>query len=179
MEDRLLVVRCKQGSREALRRIYEKYRDRMLILGIALSNDVNIAEDALHDSFIGFAEGLENFELTGSLRSYLATCVANRVRDLMRKKRSRPLPASESESSAAQTKEPLEEIVCNEELERLCAALAELPDEQREVVVLRVHEQMRFRTISKSLGISVNTAKGRYRYGVRKLRSILNSEYET
>jgi DNA-directed RNA polymerase specialized sigma24 family protein len=35
---------------------------------------------------------------------------------------------------------------------------------------------MRFRVIAKSLGISVNTVKGRYRYGIRKLRSILDSE---
>jgi RNA polymerase sigma-70 factor (ECF subfamily) len=60
----------------------------------------------------------------------------------------------------------------------LSSALAGLPDEQREVIVLHIHGQMRFRIIAKSLGISVNTVKGRYRYGIRKLRSILNSEME-
>ena len=41
MVDRLLVARCRQGSKEALRRIYEKYRDDVLILAIALSHDVD------------------------------------------------------------------------------------------------------------------------------------------
>ena len=66
MEDRLLVMRSKQGSRDALRRIYEKYRDGLLILAIALSRNANIAEDAVHDAFVTFAERLEKFDLAGN-----------------------------------------------------------------------------------------------------------------
>ena len=54
MEDSLLVFRCKQGSRDALRRIYEKYRDYLLMLAVALCHDENLAEDAVHDAFVGF-----------------------------------------------------------------------------------------------------------------------------
>jgi len=176
MVDRLLVTRCKQGSRDALLRIYEKYRDSLLILAIALSHDVNVAEDAVHDVFVAFAENFANFELTGSLKAYLAKCVANRVRDLMRKKQSQPLGPEQACSAPLELSEPSRLIVCNEELRLLSSALAQLPYEQREVVVLHIHGQMRFRIIAKSLGISVNTVKGRYRYGIRKLRSILNGE---
>ena len=91
MEDRLLVFRCKQGSRPALRRIYEKYRDYLLILAVALCHDVNTAEDVVHDTFVSFAEKLERFTLTGSLKAYLATCVANRVRDLMRSRQNKAI----------------------------------------------------------------------------------------
>jgi RNA polymerase sigma factor (sigma-70 family) len=180
MVDRLLVAKCKRGSREALRRIYEKYRDDLLILAIALSHDLHLAEDAVHDVFVAFAQNVRSFTLTGSLKSYLATCVTNRVRDLMRARRSRTriLDAEQSRSASLEVNEPSRLIVCSEELRLLSAALAELPDEQREVVVLHVHGQMRFRVIAKSLGISVNTVKGRYRYGIRKLRSILNGEME-
>jgi len=178
MMDRLLVTRCKHGSRDALRRIYEKYRDSLLILAIALSHDVNVAEDAVHDVFVSFAQKLANFELTGSLKAYLAKCVANRVRDLMRTKHSRPKAFSSEQACSAplDLSEPGQLIVCNEELRLLSLALAKLPHEQREVIVLHIHGQMRFRIIAKSLGISVNAVKGRYRYGIDKLRSILNSE---
>jgi RNA polymerase sigma-70 factor (ECF subfamily) len=170
------MTRRKQGSRDALRGIYEKYRDSLLILAIALSHDVNIAEDAVHDVFVAFAGNFENFKLTGSLKAYLAKCVANRVRDLMRKKRSQILNPEKARSAPSDLSEPSRLIVCNEELKLLSSALATLPHEQREVIVLHIHGQMRFRIIAKSLGISVNTVKGRYRYGIRKLRSILNSE---
>ena len=176
MADRLFVMRRKRGSSDVLRRIYEKYRDSLLILAIALSHDVNVAEDAVHDAFVAFAETFENFELTGSLKSYLSTCVANRVRDLMRKKQRQTISLEQACSAPLDLSEPSRLIVCNEELRMLSSALARLPYEQREAIVLHIHGQMRFRIIAKSLGISVNTVKGRYRYGIRKLRSLLDSE---
>jgi RNA polymerase sigma factor (sigma-70 family) len=178
MIDRLLVTMCRQGSRDALRRIYEKYRDSLLILAIALSHDVNLAEDAVHDVFVAFAQNIASFRLTGSLKAYLAKCVANRVRDLMwtRHSRAKALNSERACSAGVDLNEPVRLITCNEELRLLSLALAELPEEQREVIVLHIHGQMRFRIIAKSLGISVNTVKGRYRYGIRKLRSILNGE---
>jgi RNA polymerase sigma factor (sigma-70 family) len=177
MIDRLLVTRCRQGSSDALRRIYEKYRDSLLILAITLSNDVNLSEDAVHDVFVVFAQNIASFKLTGSLKAYLAKCVANRVRDLMRARqgRAKALNSQQIRSVAVDLNEPGRLITCNEELRLLSSALAELPDEQKEVIVLHIQGQMRFRIIAKSLGISVNTVKGRYRYGIRKLRSILNS----
>ena len=180
MIDRLLVARCRQGSREALRRIYEKYRDDLLILAIALSHDVDLAEDAVHDVFVAFAQNVRSFRLTGSLKAYLAKCVANRVRDLMRTQRSRAraLNPEQARSVSLDENDPGRLIVGNEELQLLSLALAKLPNEQREVIVLRMHGRMRFRIIAQSLGISVNTVKGQYRYGIRKLRSILNSESE-
>ena len=178
MVDELLVARCKRGSRDALRRIYEKYRDSLLILAIALSRDVGLAEDAVHDVFVAFAQNVASFELTGSLKGYLAKCVANRVRDLMRTNRSRTRALSSEQANSVEqdSSEPSRLIACNEELQLLSSALAELPYEQREVIALHIHGQMRFRVIANSLGISVNTVKGRYRYGIRKLRSILNGE---
>ncbi len=178
MVDRLLVTRCKRGSRDALRRIYEKYRDSLLILAIALSHDVGLAEDAVHDVFVAFAQNVVSFKLTGSLKAYLARCVANRVRDLMRTNRSRAKALSPQQACAAEQdlNEPSRLIACNEQLRLLSSALAELPCEQREVIALRIYGQMRFRVIAKSLGISVNTVKGRYRYGIQKMRSILNGE---
>jgi RNA polymerase sigma-70 factor (ECF subfamily) len=176
MADRLFVMRRKQGSREALRRIYEKYRDSLLIIAIALSHDVNVAEDAVHDVFVAFARNFASFELTGSLKGYLAKCVANRVRDLMRKKQNQILSLEQECPAPLDLSEPGRLIICNEQLQLLSSALAQLPYEQREVIVLHIQGQMRFRIIAKSLSISVNTVKGRYRYGIRKLRSLLDSE---
>lgn len=178
MEDKVLVFRCKQGSRDALRRIYEKYRDYLLILAVTLSHDANLGEDAVHDAFVGFAENIEKFELTGSLRAYLATCVANRIRDLMRKQQNKAVSLENDRSAASDTIEPSRTVVCNEELQQLSSALGKLSHEQREVIALRIYGQMRFGAIAQSLGISVNTVKGRFRYGINKLRSVFSSELE-
>ncbi|MHC4621504.1 MAG: RNA polymerase sigma factor, partial [Planctomycetota bacterium] len=84
IEDEVLKWKFKCGSRDALRRIYEKYQDYLLTLAMALSNDVNAAEDVLHDVFVSFAESAESFKLRGSLKNYLATSVVNRARDRIR-----------------------------------------------------------------------------------------------
>ena len=84
LEDKLLIWKFKHGSDDALRRIYEKYKDDLLALAISLSNDVSLGEDVVHDVFVSFAQMGTRLELRGSLKSYLSTCIANRVRGLRR-----------------------------------------------------------------------------------------------
>ena len=86
IEDKLLVWKLKRGSRDALCRIYEKYRDDMLQIAAGLSNERSAAEDIVHDVFVVFVRSAKQFQLTGSLRGYLTTCVANRARNLNRSK---------------------------------------------------------------------------------------------
>jgi RNA polymerase sigma-70 factor (ECF subfamily) len=179
MEDKLLVFRCKRGSKEALARIYEKYKRDLLLLAAALLNDTGIAEDVVHDVFVRFVEDVPNFRLTGSLKGYLLTCAANCARNRNRAASVRKsIKASPEDPAIAGLDEPAEAIICNEQLQRLSAAMAQLPYEQREVITLHLHAAMTFGTIAESQGISVNTAKSRYRYGLDKLRLILNHEAE-
>ncbi len=176
MEDKLLVLRCKRGSRAALRRVYDKYRDDLLILAIALLKDTSGAEDVLHDVFVSFVQRLEKFKLTGSLKAYLATCVANRARNWNKAKQSQTVELDSAEPLSSDSDGPPEAIVCNEELKRLSQAMAQIGLEQREVITLHVHGGLRFRMIADLQEVSVNTVKSRYRYGLDKLRVILNSE---
>ena len=176
MEDKLLVLRCKRGSKDALGRIYEKYKNDLLILAIALLNEKNAAEDVIHDVFISFVQAIEKFRLTGSLKGYLLTCVANRARNANKAKHRHSASTDMEEFVEPSSDEPLQSIICNEQLQKLCCATAQIPYEQREVIMLHFQAQMTFKTIAKLLGISVNTAKSRYRYGLDKLRLILNEE---
>jgi RNA polymerase sigma factor (sigma-70 family) len=176
MEDKLLVLRCKHGSEEALGRIYEKYKTDMLVLAMALLNNTSAAEDVMHDVFLSFVQNIEKFSLTGSLKGYLLTCLANRARNLNKAKRQQSSESEPAETISYSSDEPLKVIVCNEQLQQLSKAMARLPYDQREVIMLHFQAGMTFRTIGRSLGISVNTAKSRYRYGLDKLRSILDGE---
>jgi RNA polymerase sigma-70 factor (ECF subfamily) len=57
-------------------------------------------------------------------------------------------------------------------------AITQLPYEQREVIILHLKAGMKFREIAKLQSVSVNTIQGRYRYGLNKLRSILDGEVQ-
>jgi RNA polymerase sigma-70 factor (ECF subfamily) len=174
MEDKLLVYRSKRGSQEALTRIYSKYKRNLLLLAMSLLNDRTASEDVIHDVFVSFVKGLDDFRLSGNLKSYLMTCVANHARNWNKTERRRSNPGTESEEAiACCEKGPLESVICNEQMERLSHALAELPFEQREVVMMHLHASMTFRDIARARKISPNTAKSRYRYGIDKLKTLL------
>jgi len=178
LEDELLKWKFRRGSREALARIYEKYLNPMLTLAMGLLNDASEAQDVVHDVFVSFAKSAPEFRLGGSLGGYLATSVVNRVRD--HKRRLRRQACGPDAASRPQTRpaEPDQAVIFTEQAGRLNEAVAELPEEQREVVLLRLTADMKFRDIARLQQVSINTVQGRYRYGLNRLRSILNGEVQ-
>ena len=178
LEDRLLLLKLKRGSADALQRIYEKYKDDLLALAIALSNDRVAAEDALHDVFVAIAQYAGKLRLRTSLRSYLSSCIANRVRHLNRTKIEHPCQLDQVEMINVDCDGPDRRVMSAEMFQRIDRAMAELPYPQREVIILHLQGGMRFRAIAESQGVSINTIQSRYRYGLDKLRSLLNDEAE-
>jgi len=179
LEDRSLIWKFKCGSGDALRRIYQKYKNDLLRLATILLNDVSDAEDIVHDVFVSFAQSAETLRLGGNLRSYLLTCVANRARNKNRaNQHRRAVGLDDAESVVSHANTPDQWLVAGEELKRWSTIMAQLPYEQREVVILHLRAGMKFRQIAQVQDISINTVKGRYRYGLNKLRSILNGEVE-
>ncbi len=173
LEDELLKLRFKAGRIDALQRIYEKYRDYLLTLAMALLNDAATAEDVVHDVFVSFAQSGARFRLHGSLRAYLATCVVNRVRDRMRARKRQGQTLDEQ--TALEDFDPPEGRILSDERSRLVArALARLPDEQREVIALHLNGQLKLREIARLQNVPLTTVRGRYRHGIDRLRSILN-----
>ena len=84
IEDALLKWRFRQGSADALSRIYEKYVDFLLTLAMGLLYDKASAEDAVHDVFVSFAESVGNLKLRKSLKGYLSVNVRNKAYDQIR-----------------------------------------------------------------------------------------------
>ena len=176
IDDELLKWKFKQGSTEALSCIYRKYLDDLLTLAVGLLNDPNEAEDIVQDVFVSFVKSARTFKLRGSLKAYLATSVINRVRDRMRK-RARSLDPDRLKANK-DLHGPDQSLIYSEQWQRLVRMLDELPYEQREVVLLRLKNEMKFREIAKMQNVSVHTAMARYTRGLKRLKSRLNGEVE-
>ncbi|MEN6337529.1 MAG: RNA polymerase sigma factor [Phycisphaerales bacterium] len=169
--------RLRRGNAEALRRIYEKYRDDLLRLAVSLSNDAAAAEDIVHDVFTAFIRQARQIRLTGSLKAYLATCVANRARNVNRATRTRrAAPLDEAAGVLSDVGRPDQWVVCSEELRHVAGALAALPCEQREAITLHLQAGMKFREIAQFQHVPLKTALSRYRCGLLKIRSLLDGE---
>jgi len=176
IEDEMLKWRFRRGSREALSHIYEKYVHLLLSIAMGLLNDPHEAEDVVQDVFVSFARGAGGFELKGSLKAYLAASVVNRVRDRARRERVQRARTNEPSPPPLDLDGPERPLVYDERCRRLAEALAELPYEQREAVVLKVKDGMKLRDIARLQGVSIGTVHGRYRYGMEKLRALLDGE---
>ena len=178
LEDKLLVWKFRHGSKDALRCIYQKYKDDLLALAVALSNDRGVAEDVVHDVFVSFAQVVHKLRIRTSLKGYLLSCVANRVRNIGRSKKYQAVELNEDNIVIADANGPAVSAMSAEETELIAIAISELSDEQREVVMLRLHAGMKFRAIAESLGVPINTAQARYRYALQKLQSMLNGRLD-
>jgi RNA polymerase sigma-70 factor (ECF subfamily) len=178
LEDKLLLLKFKRGSPDALRRIYEKYKDEMLALAIALSNDKDTSEDALHDVFVSLAWYADKLRLRTNLKSYLSSCIANRVRNLKHVKSQQIAKLTLEEDFSKDCERPDRRVMSAELCQRVEQALAQLPYDQREVIILHLQSGMKFRAIAADQGVSINTIQSRYRYGLDKIRSLLNIKVE-
>ena len=119
LEDKLLIFKFNRGSREALQGIYEKYKDDLVTLAAALLIDKNLAEDVVHDVFVSFIESAQKFRLTGSLKGYLATCVANNARNRIKADRIRSKANPNDTNSTGSSTSPEHRAIFGEELARL------------------------------------------------------------
>ena len=178
IEDRLLIWKCKQGNKTAFKRIYEKYEGDLRTLAANLLEDKTAAEDVVHDVFISFLSVVDKFELRSSLAGFLKTSVANRAREYRRKKRPQTVVFNETEKVAADDNGPVHLVVQSELLQQVGSAMSRLPYEQREAIVLYLHGRMKFKAIGEFQKVSTKTAHKRYRAGLNKLKSLLNSEFE-
>jgi RNA polymerase sigma factor (sigma-70 family) len=173
-EDRILIFRIKHGDAGALVRIYAKYAEALIALAYKLVHNSTVAEDLLHDVFLDFVEGIYQFRLTGSLKGYLACCVANRAKDWLRSADRNTKRSAEMDTLRSVGRSPEQTVMEHEDATLVNDAIDQLPIEQREVVLLHLLGGMTFRQIAEQQGISINTIQGRYRYGLHRLRDRLN-----
>ena len=172
-ETKNLVKRFNHGDVESLRGMYDLFRHDLMTLAMALLWESAGAEDAVHEVFVKLLTSQHKIRIRGNLRGYLLTAVANTCRDMLSSK-GRTVVPSESSKRCCQ-EGPERAVVLSEAQEHLATALEQLPYEQREVLVLRYFGDLKFKAIAKSQGVSINTVQGRYRYGLEKLRSLLEA----
>ena len=179
MEDKLLIWKLNRGSKDALLRIYEKYRDDLVRIAAGLLNDVSTAEDLVQEVFLMLVHSAGKYEIKKNLKGYLTSYVVNKIRNLNRTKSTQePVSLDDVKPGVSDCKAPDQCVICDEEFQHLYGAMAQLPYEQKEAVILHIQGNMKFKEIAKLQAVSIKTTLSRYNYGLNKLRSILNSEVE-
>jgi RNA polymerase sigma-70 factor (ECF subfamily) len=148
------------------RRLYEAKAAQLLLYGRALGLSHSEAEDVLQETFVALLAlagepPQPEFYCIGAFRNRCANYRRSLWRRLKREIESSRWFERDSEANPAE--------------EAAMRCLAKLPTEQREVIVLKIWHELTFELIGEMLEISPNTASGRYRYGMKKLRDCLTT----
>ncbi len=161
-----------------LERIHDEHVVAMFRHGLAVLRDEAAVRDVLQDVFLKLAEGRVDLATVENQRSYLLRMVHHAALDLLRRRKVRQDHVEKQSAAPAgffETQQDPDREAYRRQLE---VALAELPEEQRVVVVLKLWQERTFDEISEICGIPLNTAASRYRYGLDKLRALLRPLYE-
>ena len=129
------------------------------------------AEDIVQEAFVRFWRRNQSPADRGLLYAMVRSIALDLIRKDTRRARREATVVSESDQSV----EPQFQIE-DESQQALAMALARLPNDQREVLVMKVWNDLTFAEIGKALGVSQNTAASRYRYGLAALKKILPAQ---
>lgn len=172
--DKALLRQLAAGHLQALDTLYERYALGMYhYLWATLGSEAD-AEDALQEIFLALVRMGRRAARIDNLRTYLLVAARNQAASLARRRSVEQRGLERLAQSSQETSERPETALAWHVQE----ALRQLPAEQREVVVLKIWQEMTFREIAGLLDISPNTAASRYRYAIAKLREILGGMFD-
>jgi len=149
---------------ERLRRFYESNRQELFIYSLAVTRNREAAEDAIHNAFQRL---LRRGSLPDDLRPYVFRCVRNAAIDDLRRDKRR-----ETDLFAA----PDDHAVDSHLRTELNTMFAQLSNDERETIVLKVFDGMTFQEIADVREVSINTIASWYRRGMEKLRTLWMEE---
>lgn len=179
-EDQQLVQLVLDGNTQAFNDLVERHQSRAYNLCVRMLGDADAAADVAQDAFISAYKHLPS--LRGEFRPWLMRIVANGCRDVLRSKKRRPsvsldLERDDDDTPAMQiadTSDGPEAALMKSELQKTIAgALAEIPDDQREVIILSDIQGLSYQEIADMTGINIGTVKSRLNRARSRLRELL------
>jgi len=170
--DNMLRAALGRNSPAAVELMWDRYANDLLTFLQAMLCSRHDAEDVLQTVFVRIARKRHRLARARCLDAYVYRIARNEASRLISSRKREQIAKLRTESwlMVTENNQELSDLV-----EQLQAALAHLPQPQREVIVLKIYRQKTFLEISRLLGLSQNTVASRYRYGMEKLRNLLGN----
>ena len=183
-----LIARAREGDQNAQGKLVQLWYKRIYNFGYKYFFDHDMAMEVAQRTFISMHRNIVNLQDLTRFRSWLYTIAVNYCREELRKMKNKravsidtlaPGEGDDSyhwEKSSARHENPERQLRHSELSDLLQDCLLELSAEQREVVIMKEYEGLKFREIAEALNISENTVKSRMYYGLDSLKKILEKK---
>jgi RNA polymerase sigma-70 factor (ECF subfamily) len=188
--DESLMIRFQSGDRAAFTVLVRRHQGPLFNFALRYLRSSPAAEEVVQDAFVRVVQNAAEFKHEARFSTWLYTIARNLCIDQTRKRALRRHPSLDEPKKAeegdgptlgeqtADAKASVERAVVSLEIrERVAAAIDALPEEQREVFLMREVSNLPFKEIAEIVGISENTVKSRMRYALERLQEAL-SEFE-
>jgi RNA polymerase sigma-70 factor (ECF subfamily) len=186
--DEVLMLRYKEGDIEAFEILLERYQQPLFAFVYRFCNDYHQSQDLVQEVFLRLIKVAKNYEPRAKFSTYLYTFAHNLCIDYIRrgkKRRNVSLSTPVDDAEGIFLEDTMKDEKANPEKEfhqksfdqALQKAVSELPDEQREVFLLREQMNLPFEEIAKIAGCLPSTAKSRMRYALQSIRQKLERRF--
>jgi RNA polymerase sigma-70 factor (ECF subfamily) len=179
--DALLVSAYVKGDESALGELIARHKDRIYRFIYSKVYDRDVTEDIFQDTFVKVINTLKrgSYNEEGKFLPWVMRIAHNLVIDYFR--RNNRIPKFESNddfnifSVLSDGDLNAERSMIKDQVEKdVQRLIEELPEDQKEVLIMRIYKDMSFKEISEQTGVSINTALGRMRYALINLRKVID-----
>lgn len=188
VSDSQLISQYKKGSEEAFAELVNRHKNKIYTTVYLIVKDQFLAEDLLQETYVKVVNTIKSgrYNEEGKFLPWVTRIAHNLAIDHFRKAKRYPMIVMEDGSNIFNTLEFSEDSIESRQIQQDTHALLrdlikELPDSQREVLMMRHYMQMSFQEIAEATDVSINTALGRMRYALinlRKKMTKLNIAYD-
>jgi RNA polymerase sigma-70 factor, ECF subfamily len=188
--DEALMIRFQRGERAAFTQLVRRHQTGLFNFAMRQLRVASLAEDVVQEAFVRVVQNALDFKHEARFSTWVYTITRNLCIDHLRKRALRKHPSLDESKrgeegdgptlgeQTADSRANVERQVTGTELkERIALAVDELPDDQREVFLLRELSNLPFKEIAEITGVPENTVKSRMRYALERLQAALQ-EYE-
>jgi RNA polymerase sigma-70 factor (ECF subfamily) len=180
-DDSLLVQDYISGEEKALEILINRHNQRISSFIYSKVLDRDVTEDIFQDTFIKVIKTLKkgNYSEEGKFLPWVMRIAHNLIIDHFRKNKRMPKFEGNEDfnifSVIGDDKLNAEKQLIKDQIDSdLSLLIEELPEDQKEVLLMRIYKDMSFKEISENTGVSINTALGRMRYALINLRKIID-----
>jgi len=180
-EDERLVARVVKGDRRAFELLYDRYAATIFGLALRMLGDREMAEEAVQEIFVRVWRRLGSFDQSRAFAPWLFGIAHNYCIDELRRRKVRPQFVYEDDENSVLSDIPDEldvgeAAILAEQGQIVRAALEQLPEEQRQALLLAYFGGLTQQEIAVKLGNPLGTVKTRMRLGLQKLRALLKGQ---
>ena len=180
ISDAVLIKNYIEGDESALSILIERHQSKIYGFIYTKIQDRDICDDVFQDTFIKVIKTLKSksYNEEGKFLPWVMRIAHNLVIDHFRKSKKMPMQRDNEEYSVfsylTDTNLNVEDqIILNQVEYDLSRLIDELPEDQKEVLQMRIYQDLSFKEIADATGVSINTALGRMRYALMNLRKVI------